>query len=485
MTFSIADAQRVRDAAETAVRDLHAPGVAIGVVAGDDLVFAEGFGFADIEARRKQDPGLRQRIGSITKTMVGLCAMALVDEGKLDLDERLSAHIPELKFHGDGQAITIRHLLTHTSGIGEAAMPDEIREIDKTLWSDAPDKDVLGLFSRGVTIEVPPGSKWSYANLGFALLGEIVARSEGLPIGEVLRRRIFAPLDMANSDLLDVPNPDLATGYHHVPNADARELAARSGTELPKETPVDGHNIRGTYKYIRGGGAAGAVQSTIYDMARYASLLLRRGAGIVKSETFDAMTSRQWSHDPRMEGWGLSFQLLTRFGLQMFGHGGGVHGGWNSMLLVVPARNTALIVHCNASFDGFEKLVSRVLAALLDAPRPTLSGTASAELLASAPGVYEAIPGALTNFRVMGALGRLQIKAHDGRLTLHSRRGRWKKGVPLFLAADGNNAFFLAGDDDLEPGHVILTCDDTGAVTGLLCERLVRMVKTTTTAPWA
>lgn len=109
---------------------------------------------------------------------------------------------------------------------------------------------------------------------------------------------------MANSDLLDRPHPDLTTGYHHAPNEDARELAARGGREAPEEPTVDGHNIRGAYQYVRGGGAAGAVQSTVPDMAHYASALLRRGAGIVRPETFDAMVAPQWCPNDRLESWG-------------------------------------------------------------------------------------------------------------------------------------------------------------------------------------
>src|SRR3990172_8117408 len=106
--FTTADAARVRAAAASALEDHHVPGLAVGVLAADDLVYAEGFGHADIESGRKQDPALRQRIGSITKTMTALCAMALVDEGRLSLDDRMLDHIPELVCHGAGASITVR-----------------------------------------------------------------------------------------------------------------------------------------------------------------------------------------------------------------------------------------------------------------------------------------------------------------------------------------------------------------------------------------
>jgi CubicO group peptidase (beta-lactamase class C family) len=409
--FGAADAARVSEAAADAVKAMQLPGLAAGVVRGERLAWSQGFGFADIESGQAQDPALRQRIGSITKTMVELCVMALVDEGRLSLSDRLVDHVGELRFHGEGEAITLRHLLTHTSGIGEVAMADEARDAQPTLWSEAPDTDVLGLFARGLTIDVPPGTKWAYANLGFALLGEVVARAEGAPIAQVLERRVFAPLGMKNTDLLDLPHPDLTTSYHRAPSEDARELGRRGGVEMPDEPTV---NIRGKFLHIRGGGAAGAVQSTIPDMASYASALLRAGGGIVRPASFEAMIAPQWAPDERLVSWGLSFQRFARFGRRIFGHAGGVIGGWNTMLLVIPADDLALLIHANCAFDDFGKLTSRLLAATLGETPPPLAGEAAADLIAAAPGVYESIPGALTNYRIATGMGRLQIKAEDG-----------------------------------------------------------------------
>jgi CubicO group peptidase (beta-lactamase class C family) len=454
-------------------------------VHGGNLAFSSGYGFADIESGRPQAPDLRQRIGSITKTMVGLCVMALVDEGRLSIDDRLIDHVPEVTFHGDGGAITLRHLLTHTSGIGEVPTTEDMRRVDDTLWSATPDADVLGLFPDGVTLEIPPSTKWSYANLGFALLGEVVARAESAPIAEVMRRRIFAPLGMENSDLLDEPHPDLATGYHRAPGEDARDMAARAGRPPVDKPTADGINIRGDYQYIRGGGAAGAVQSTVPDMARYAAALLDGGGGIVRPETFAQMIAPQWAPDPAFETWGLSFSRNVRFGHFLFGHGGGVLGGWNSMLLVVPAKDLALILHANAMFDDFPKLVSRLLAALLDAaPPPPEGGAIDPAWLAAAPGVYEAKPGALTNFRVMGAVGRLQIKAVDGGLTLHARRGPWKSGARLAPHTPAEPDLFRLDDEALEPSRLRLLRDEAGRVTGLRYG-LVEMIRTEAVAPWA
>ncbi|HWA60985.1 MAG TPA: serine hydrolase domain-containing protein [Caulobacteraceae bacterium] len=483
MSFTATDAERLRAAANAAMEDLRPSGFALGVVVGDDLAFAEGFGFADIESGTPQDPRLRQRIGSITKTMVGLCTMALVDEGRLSLDDRIVDHVPEVAFQGDGGAIRLRHLLSHTSGIGEVAQLEDMRkDITPTLWADAPDRDVLGLFPQGVLLEIAPETKWSYANLGFALLGEVVARAEGRPIGEVLKRRVFDPLGMS-ADLDDLPHPDLTTGYHRAPGEEAQEIAARDGTVLPQEPTVDGINIRGRYQYIRGGGAAGAVQATVPDMARYASALLRRGAGIVRPESFARLVGPAWAPDERLATWGLSFERDAKFGHWTFGHGGGVLGGWNSMLTVVPERNLALVLHCNTAFDQFGKLVNRLTGALLDAPPARLEGRAEGRMAEAAPGVFESLPGALTNFRIMGQMGRLQIKPEAGGLTLYARRGPWKRGVRMVPA--GAEDFFHLDDDDVAPSRLTLIRNAAGEVTGLRCDRLVEMRRSETVQPWA
>ena len=122
--FIEADFDRIRAAAQSSIEKHQIPGISIGVVQGDDLVFCEAFGHADIEAKTPMDPARRQCIASITKTMVGLCTMALVDEGRLRLEDRVVDLLPDLKFEpafgGSAETMQVWHLLTHTGGIGEA-----------------------------------------------------------------------------------------------------------------------------------------------------------------------------------------------------------------------------------------------------------------------------------------------------------------------------------------------------------------------------
>ena len=105
MTAAPLDTQRIREQIGTFIERERIPGASVGVVRGGELVLAEGFGFADIESQRPQAPELRHRIGSITKTMMGLCLMALVDEGRLALDDRITERLPDVRFTGPYETI--------------------------------------------------------------------------------------------------------------------------------------------------------------------------------------------------------------------------------------------------------------------------------------------------------------------------------------------------------------------------------------------
>ncbi len=487
-TFDASAAQRVRDAAREMLDVHHLPGISIGLVERGDLVFSEAFGCADIESRTPMDPARRQRIASITKTMVGLCIMAIVDEGRLTLDDRIATLLPELQFDGPGDAITIRHLLTHTSGIGEAATPDALAEtVNPDRRAVRQPGEFAEMFPRGITVESQPGEKWAYCNLGYALLGEVLVRTEGQPLHATLQRRIFGPLGMTDSDALDEPHPGLTTGYHRPPTDDQRELLERAGIKVNEEPAVDGHNIRGEYRaeFNRAMIAAGGVQSTVPDMARYAAALLARGGGIVRPETFESMIGPQFCPDPRLESWGLSFERAPLYGRASFSHGGAYFGGWNSNLTVFPDDGLAIIQHMNVMLDRPSPVFSRIRRAALGAPvaaRP--HAPLDPSVAASVAGVFECAPGRLTNFRPSLRVGRAQLSVRDGDLWLHTRRGVWKDGVRLLPADPADPCFFIVDRDGDEPSYVVLTRPHDGAVDGFRCDELIRMIRTETVAPW-
>ena len=310
MTLTPADADRIRAAMRDAIARQTLPGLAVGVVAGGEVVFCAAAGYADIESRTPFTIERRQRIASITKTMVGLCAMALVDEGKLAIESHVTELLPDVRFDGPAEAMTLlRHLLTHTSGIGEAPTLARLRDVanpDRGAVA-APPGDFAALYPDGVVVEVPPGEKWAYCNNGYALLGEIIQRVEGKPLSEVMQRRVFAPLKMTSSDIDDVDDERITSCYHRAPGEDTRFQLERAGISIKDEPLVDGTNILGAFtsefnQSSPGGSPSSCASPTPPYMLKYASgaaLLARRRhrrAGNVRRDGWAAGVSGAAPH---------------------------------------------------------------------------------------------------------------------------------------------------------------------------------------------
>ena len=463
---------RVRDTAARLLRERHLPGLVVGIVEGDDLIFAEGFGFADIENGRAQSPSTRHRIGSVSKTMTALCVMTLVDEERLSLDERIIELLPDLTLHGYGDAVTVGHLLAHIGGIGEAPNLALLPRAGELIYADQPTPSSLSeTYPDGIDIEVQPGTKWAYANHGYGLLGEIIVRAEDESLNEVMRRRIFEPLGMVDSDILDRPHRSLSVGYGRPLDAAATAADERGGGR-PEASTVDGHNVRmARYRYILGDSltGAGGVQSTMLDLGRFASALLRHADGIVRPETFAKMIAPHWCPDRRLTSQGLGFVRSHRFGRFAIVHAGGVQGGWVTMLTVLPGDNIALIMFLNFMSADLGPVESALLQALLDAPDPVVKAACPTDesILSQAPGLYECTPGVLTNARVIRDQGRVRVERIDGDLYLRSQRGPWSGGVRLLAADATDPTFFMVEAEGLEPAHVALVRGDDGRVSGI------------------
>ncbi len=488
-TVDSAAFDRLRAAASEARDEHHLPGLSVGVIRGDDLIYCESIGLADIESAVALNPARRHRIASVTKTMVGLCAMSLADEERLSLDERVTTLLPDVVFNGPAESMTVRHLLTHTSGIGEAPTAETLADtVDPSRPEGSRPREFPDMYPNGITIECEPGTKWAYANHGFALLGEIIVRAEGASLNDVMTRRIFEPLGMRDTDCIDASHDALTTGYHRAPNEDNVELLRRAGREPKSEPTVDGYNIRGAQRaeFDRAMLATGGVQSNMPDMARYASALLRRGAGIVRSETFDAMVAPQWCPDGRFISWGLSISRNVQYGRRTFGHSGAYFGGWNTTLTVLPAENLVLLVATNVMLDEPAPIGRKLLRALLDLSIPPPPDVPlNTEIARSASGVFELTSGYLTNFRPSNRLGRLQITARDGALFVHSRRGAWKDGARLLPADIADPSFFLVQSDGADPVPLTFLRGADGGISGLRTNELIDMIRTEQVAPWA
>jgi len=234
------------------------PGLSIGIVYDQELVWAAGFGYADIERKVEAMPRTIYRIASITKLFTSTAVMQLRDAGKLRLDDPITHYLPWFKIqnrHLEAAPITVRHLLTHTSGLPrEAAFP---------YWTDSnfPSREQIRQTIPQQETILPTETEWKYSNLGLALAGEIVAAVSGQDYPDYVQQHIFDPLDMNSTYIrsLKPDHPRLATGY---------------GRRLP-----DGSRGVSPFTDSLGLTSAFNIASTIEDLSRFAMLQFRTDPG--------------------------------------------------------------------------------------------------------------------------------------------------------------------------------------------------------------
>jgi CubicO group peptidase (beta-lactamase class C family) len=299
--------------ARSFVREHRLPGVAAGVVHGDELVWSTGVGFADVAARRAPDAATLYRIASITKTFTGTAIMQLRDEGGLHLDDPATKYLPELRPaespFGAIETVTIRRMLSHESGL--------MGDPPGTDWSaPAYEADPAASLARVAEIgtRVPPSTQQKYSNLAYQLLGEIVSRVSGVPYAEYLRAQILEPLGLASTSLDPLPDglaSRRATGY-----------AARGFSDVLRESvaaPITQ--------------AEGGLWSCVSDLARWVSFQLREdggprgGAQVLDGATLAEMHKPRYLGDEAWtEAWGVAWYAVRRGDVVWVQHAGGLHG---------------------------------------------------------------------------------------------------------------------------------------------------------------
>lgn len=175
--------------------DGKSPGLAVLVRKDGRTVLQRGYGVRDLRTSRKIDAVTDFRLASFTKQFTAMAVMLLVHDGKLRYDQALSEIFPG--FPAYAQVITLRHLLTHTSGL-----PDYEDVMDARLWTpehQIQDEDTLALLERQTTPQFGAGTSWAYSNSAYVLLGLMVAKVSGEPFGQFLEDRIFKPLHMSGT----------------------------------------------------------------------------------------------------------------------------------------------------------------------------------------------------------------------------------------------------------------------------------------------
>jgi CubicO group peptidase (beta-lactamase class C family) len=275
------------------------PSVAGAVVRGAEIVWAGAVGIADAEQDEAATAEHQYRIGSITKTFTAVAVMQLRAEGKLELEDRLDAHL-DVPARGD---LTLRRMLSHGSGL-QREIPGDVWE---TLEFPKSTDELLATLEEAEAV-LAPGERWHYSNLAFILLGEVVAKLSGMPYEDYVEQRILLPLGLTRTSFS--PEPPTAVAYSVEPYSDVvrREpmLVERTG----------------------GIAAAGQLWSTVGDLCRWAAFLAEPDPEVLAPESLDLMTSVQTMADPYRWSlaWGVGLMLARKDERIYCGHDGGMPG---------------------------------------------------------------------------------------------------------------------------------------------------------------
>lgn len=398
-----------------------APGATAAVVAGGDVVHLAGHGRIGIEAHaRPVDPDDAFRIGSITKTMTAVAAMTLVELGQIGLDDPVNEHLRRFQVVAPdgGAAVTLRHLLTHTSGLGDFPGLLNLGRPGALGLVDGPLPALSRSLGPLVRAEVPAGTKYSYSQRGVAIAGQVIEDVTGTPFAEYVANTVFDPLGMSSASLglSDRVGSRLVPGY---------SLWTRSPRRVkPREFVLAG---------------AGAGIASANDLAAYAGLLLGRGANargqVLLPDTFADMIEPQYQVCPGFPALGLTFWLDELGGSRVFGHAG-MYPGYAASLLVAPEYDVAVALAVNAT--AFPSLTNPCFVAeTARAMVGRLAGLSDPVLELSHHAV-DGGPGAPTGVEGRFRLGSGFVTngpahfAGAGRITVYVKRRRlWLRGFPV------------------------------------------------------
>lgn len=433
-----------------------AGGLAVGVVGPGGLEFFSGSGVADTARGTPITQHTVFRIGSISKTFTAIAVMQLREQDLLDLDDPVGEHLRSYRLapaRGSFRPVTIRQLLTHTGGIGEfRGVADLFRPTIGLAAARDRAPSLADYYHGKLRVEVEPGTKWAYANHGFATLGQLVEDVSGEPFASYMRKHLFGPLGMDSTDFTrtDLIRDQLATGYM---------LRGRGLKAVPdRDIAVQG---------------AGAGFSTTADMARYAAALLGGGGPLLPPEVLAEMFRPQYQPDPRLPGIGLSFLRGDIGGHRTVGHDGG-WPGFISAMVVAPGDGLAVLSFANTGSVAPARVTDAILREALGAGAdlPRTDVPEHPEVWAGICGWYGPGPGPFTNARVRMLTGAgVEVAVRGSHLVLRGLAPvpRLRKGFRLHADDPGDPYLFRLDLTDLDRGtwQIAFSRNGDGAVTAL------------------
>jgi D-alanyl-D-alanine carboxypeptidase len=341
----------VEATARKMVADRLVPGLQICVRRHGAVAFSRGFGMADIETATAMTPTTVCRIGSVSKQFTAAGVLLLVQDGKVALDDPLSRFLPDFP---NAERLTIRRLLSHTSGLGnytETTPPELVWQVSRTDRDTAQMLEVMR--ATGAKLLFEPGTSYRYSNTGFVLLGVVIEKVSGSSYRDFMQARVFTPLGLAHTAVDDTVEivPRRAAGYTDDPKA-------ATGFDNASFTSM-------TYP-----GGAGALRSTCEDLCAWHDALL--GGKLLQPATLQAMLTPITLNDgslptqPNRSGgqtvvrYGFGIGVNPVDGHRSVSHGGAIQG-FGSYLETLPDDHVTFAMIINT--DGGPKAPAAFAAA--------------------------------------------------------------------------------------------------------------------------
>jgi D-alanyl-D-alanine carboxypeptidase len=317
-----------------------AVGFSVGIAQRGKVLLAKGYGLAEAEFRVPADAATRFRIGSITKQFTAALILRAFAAQKLALGDGIERYVSD--FPLQGKTVTLRQLLTHSSGIPNYTDVGEAWE--RTTPLELSDHDLLA-FVAGKPFDFEPGTDWRYSNTGYYLLGMVLEKIHGKPYAQIVRDELAVPLGL------------LHTRYDS--NRELIENRAQGYTV--RDGKLGNDDLLG----VSQPGAAGGLLSSGEDLVRW-SMALADGK-VVPPELYALMTTPLVLPNGRDTGYGFGVMRGEVLGKPAILHGGGIHG-FNSQLLHVLGDDLHVAVISNCERESSDKLAKAIVRAVLDLP---------------------------------------------------------------------------------------------------------------------
>ena len=353
------DTAAIDAAIEKTRATFQAPGIAVGLVRGDEVIYLKGFGVKRLGGTGEVTPDTRFAIGSTTKAFTSTAVAMLIDEGKMQWDDHPAKHLPGFRL-ADPQAnalVNMRDLLSHRTGLSRN---DALWYA--TGWTRA---EILGHIYE-VPLTKPFRASWQYSNIMFLAAGEAVGRASGGTWEVFLGSRILNPLGMTN------------TGFNAVDAQRAADVASPHQTSkgFVRETP---------WRDISNIGSAGSMNSSVRDMARW--LRLHIGGGVYDGQRLVSDRTLRETHSPQMvvrdetpwaelnpetnlRSYGMGWFVQDYRGRQLISHGGAIDG-FRAQTGFLPKERLGFIILTNVDVTSVvESLRYALLDILLNVPEP-------------------------------------------------------------------------------------------------------------------